>query len=79
MNIIEKEKILEKWFVDQEGKVILKTLRSKNLIKDGILDSLNILTLTLFIEKKFNYKIDISKPKILKNFEKFDKIIKLLN
>ena len=78
MKISEKEKIIEKWFVNREGKVILKQLRKSNLINSGSLDSLDILTLSLFIEKKFKCKIDISKPKILKNFEKVDKIIKMI-
>jgi acyl carrier protein len=33
----------------------------------------------MFLEKKFKIKIDISKPKILKSFEKFDTIVKLLD
>ncbi len=73
-----KKKILENWFVNREGKKILKTLKEVNLVDSGLLDSLDILTLALFLEKKFNCKIDISKPKILKNFEKFENLLKMI-
>ena len=79
MNQKKKEKILENWFADREGKQIIKTLKKVNLVDSGLLDSLDILTLTLFLEKKFNCKIDISKPRILKNFEKFDNLLKMIN
>ena len=78
MNHNTKQKIIENWFVDREGKKIINTLREVNLMESGLLDSLDILTLASFIEKKFNCKIDISKPKILKNFEKFDTLLKLI-
>lgn len=78
MNEKIKQKILENWFIDREGKKIIKTLRKINLMESGLLDSLDILTLVSFIEKKFNCKIDISKPKILKNFEKFDTLLKII-
>jgi acyl carrier protein len=75
----DKIKILQKWFVDREGQSIVKELHKINLLESGILDSLDILTLVMFLEKKFKIKIDISKPKILKSFEKFDTIVKLLD
>ena len=78
-SMTDKEKILQKWFVDREGKSIVKDLKSLNLLESGILDSLDVLTLVMFLEKKFKIKIDISKPKTLKSLEKFETIIKLIN
>ena len=48
----------------------------KNLVDEGLIDSLDILTITSEIEKKTNKKIDISKPK---NFNKFNKYKDLIN
>ena len=72
------EKVLESFFVKKEGKKIKKSLKKINLLKSGILDSMDILNLALFISKKFNIKVDISNEKNLKAFEKFDHILKLI-
>tara|TARA_X000000368_G_C22959750_1_gene680431 strand:- start:487 stop:738 length:252 start_codon:yes stop_codon:yes gene_type:complete len=72
------EKILENFFVKKEGQNIKKSLKKINLLKSGILDSMDILNLALFISKKFNIKVDISNEKNLKAFEKFDHILKLI-
>ena len=42
-------------------KSILKDIDKKNLIDEGLIDSLDILTLASQIEKKTKKKIDISK------------------
>ena len=72
------EKILENFFVKKEGQNIKKSLKKINLLKSGVLDSMDILNLALFISKKFNIKVDISNEKNLKDFEKFDHILKLI-
>ena len=72
------EKILENFFVKKEEQNIKKSLKKINLLKSGILDSMDILNLALFISKKFNIKVDISNEKNLKAFEKFDHILKLI-
>ena len=72
------KKILENFFIKKEGQSIKKSLKKINLIKSGILDSMDILSLALFISKKFNIKVDISNEKNLKAFEKFDHILKLI-
>ena len=72
------EKVLESFFVKKEGQNIKKSLKKINLLKSGVLDSMDILNLALFISKKFNIKVDISNEKNLKAFEKFDHILKLI-
>jgi acyl carrier protein len=77
----KKEKVikeLETFFERRDGKEVLKNLRKKNLIKDGLIDSLDILTLSTIFQKKFNYKINLNNSKNLKSFEKFDKIVNLI-
>ena len=75
---IEYEKTIEKFFVKKEGQSVKKKLRVINLIKSGILDSMDILNLAVFISKRFNIKIDISNEKNLKAFEKFENIVNLV-
>jgi acyl carrier protein len=75
-NRIIKE--LENFFIKKEGKQILKNLRKKNLIKDGLIDSLDILSLSMLLQKRFKFKLNLSSPKTLKSFERFDKIVNLI-
>ena len=74
-NIIIK-KIIDNFFIKKEGKSFLRNIEKKNLVEEGFIDSLDILTITSEIEKKTNKKIDISKPK---NFNKFNKYKDLIN
>ena len=69
--INNNEKKLANFFVKKEGKGILTHLKKGDLFSLGILDSLDIMNLVLFIEKEFNIKLDITKKKdfnILRNF-----------
>ena len=70
------KKIIDNFLVKKEGKSILKDIDKKNLIDEGLIDSLDILTLASQIEKKTKKKIDILKTK---NFNKFKKYKDLIN
>lgn len=74
----QKVTFLENFFIKKEGKQILKNLKKDNLIKQGYLDSMDIVNLALLIQKTYKIKINLSKESILKSFEKFDSIIKLI-
>lgn len=80
---IKKNKIiiehdLFSFFKKKNNKLKLKDIKKVNLIKSGLIDSLDILDLTSFIKKKFKTNLDISDHKILKQYEKFETIIKLI-
>ena len=44
--------IVDNFLTKKEGRSILKNIEKKNLVNDGILDSLDILTVASEIEKK---------------------------
>ena len=69
---------LENYFSKKEGKQVLKSIKKINLIKTGYLDSMDVVNLASLIQKKYKKKINLSKEKVLKSFEKFDLIIKLI-
>ena len=75
-NKIIIKKILDNFLIKKESKSILKNIEKRNLIKDGLIDSLDILFLASEIAKKTKKKIDISKSK---NFNKFKSYKDLLN
>jgi acyl carrier protein len=72
------ERQLFSFFIKKNNKLKLKNIKKINLIKSGVLDSLDILDLVSFIKKKFKTNLDISDHKILKQCEKFKAIIKLI-
>ena len=78
LNKVNIEYSLLTFFKKKNSKLSLKKIKKVNLIKSGIIDSLDIVDLTSFIKKKFKINIDISDPKILKQYEKFEEIKKLI-
>ena len=70
------KKILDNFLIKKEGKSILRNIEKKNLIKDGYIDSLDVLFLASEIAKKTKKKIDISQSK---NFNKFKRYKDLIN
>lgn len=70
------KKILDQFLIKKEGASILKNIEKKNLISDGLIDSLDVFLIASEIEKKTKIKIDIS---IKKNFNKFKKYKSLIN
>ena len=74
----QKINFLEDYFVKKEGKQVLKNIKKINLIKAGYLDSMDVVNLASLIQETYKKKIDLSKETVLKSFEKFDLIIKLI-
>tara|TARA_B100000161_G_C33222559_1_gene269160 strand:- start:53 stop:295 length:243 start_codon:yes stop_codon:yes gene_type:complete len=69
--------IVDEFLKDKLGDTFHVDVKKKNLINDGLLDSLDILTLSSIIEKKTKRKINISDPKIFKKFHKYSDLIKI--
>ena len=59
--------IIDDFLTKKEGKSILKNIEKKNLVNDGILDSLDILTVASEIEKKTKKKLIFLNQRFLKN------------
>ena len=78
LNKNKKIIFLENFFIKKEGKQILKNIKKKNLIKEGYLDSMDVVSLASLIQKHFKIKINLSKESVLKSFENFNSIIKLI-
>ena len=79
MSKIKKvEKFLEDFLKKKEGKINIKNLLNKNLVRNGILDSMDIIVLTSNINKKFNIQINLASQTTLKKFEKFRDLVDLI-
>ena len=69
--------IVDNFLVKKEGKKILKGIEKKNLLNEGIIDSLDVFTLASLIEKKAKRKLNISNDKIFKKFQKYQELTNL--
>ena len=69
--------IVDNFLVKKEGKKILKGIEKRNLISEGIIDSLDVFTLASLIEKKAKRKLNISNDKIFKKFQKYKELTNL--
>ena len=69
------EKFLIEYFIDKEGKSVKKIIYNENLLDIGIIDSLDLVTLSIEIEKKFKIKINPNSSTTLSNFKYFNKMV----
>tara|TARA_Y100000780_G_C13534489_1_gene358968 strand:- start:215 stop:451 length:237 start_codon:yes stop_codon:yes gene_type:complete len=69
--------IVDNFLVKKEGKKILKGIEKKNLLNEGIIDSLDVFTLASLIEKKAKRKLNISNDTIFKKFQKYKELTNL--
>lgn len=70
--------IIDNFLIKKEGNSILKEIENRNLLDEGLIDSLDILTISSEIEKKTKKKIDISKSKNYKKFNKYKDLINII-
>ncbi len=66
---------LDNFFLEKMGKETFKNIKTKNLISDGLIDSLDIVTLSFLIKKRFKIDIKVNE----KNIALFNSYDKLLN
>ena len=78
MKKIDIEKYIVNYFIEKEGKGIIKILFKINLFEEGIIDSLDLVTISIEIENKFNVKINPNSSETLKNFTHVKKIIEYI-
>ncbi len=66
---------IDNFLIKKNGKIVLKNIEKKNLITDGILDSLDVFSLASLIEKKIKKKVNISDKKIFDKFSRYKDLI----
>ena len=78
MEFSQTEKIVAQFFVEREGEEILKVKKKIDFVDEGILDSLDIISLADYLQKKFNKKIDVTNYETIQAFHRFNDIVKLV-
>lgn len=78
MKFTNAEQKLTHFFVEREGDGILEEIREIDFIETGIIDSLDLVSLAVFIEKHFGKKIDLTSPLTFNAARRFDTLMKLI-
>ena len=68
-------KFLNNYFLSKIGKQNLKSLKKKDLIDSGIIDSLDIVTLSVIIKKSFNIDLSINSQKSINVFKSYNSLL----
>ena len=79
MTPLEIREKLSLFFVDREGPEILENIDHIDLVDEGILDSLDFLSLAIYIEEQFNFKIDLTNESTFIAMRRFSTLIALLS
>ena len=69
---------LEGFFSQREGVEALGNIRKVDLVAEGYMDSLDILSLAAQLEIAFGVKLDFSDSQTFINMRQFDTIVKLI-
>jgi acyl carrier protein len=78
MEFTDVEQKLAQFFVEREGDGILEEIREIDFIGTGIIDSLDMVSLAMFIEQNFHKKIDLTSPETFNAVRRFDSLITLI-
>ena len=79
MEFSQIEKTVAQFFIEREGDEIIKVIKKIDFVDEGIIDSLDIVSLAEYLQIKFNKKIDITKYETLQAFHSFNDIVKLVS
>tara|TARA_B100001123_G_C15302504_1_gene1021539 strand:- start:1761 stop:2000 length:240 start_codon:yes stop_codon:yes gene_type:complete len=72
---MEPKKFLDDYLKSKVGKKDFKKIIKKNLISEGIIDSLDIVFLSVNIKKKFDITIKFNDEKSIQLFSSYEKLL----
>lgn len=75
--LTEQEMKLARFFVQREGDGVLDVIRDIDFMEQGLLDSLDMVTLAVFVQKEFGRKLDLTAPDIMRAMSRFDSLYRL--
>lgn len=78
MELQEIEKVIERFFVEREGEGISEIIRDIDFIEEGILDSLDLVSLSVFIESNLRKKIDVTDDQTFQSMRRFDSLVAMV-
>ena len=79
MKFTDAEQKLAQFFVEREGEGVLEEIRNIDFIEAGIIDSLDLVSLAVFIEQNFHKKINLVSPETFNAARRFDSLMELIS
>lgn len=73
-----KEEVLEEFFIRREGAEIVDSLKDVDLFETGLLDSLDVVELAVYLENELGLKIDLTHESSFKAMRRFSSILELI-
>lgn len=77
MDYSQDELRLARFFTEREGDGVLAELRDIDFVEQGYLDSLDMVSLAVFVEKEFGRKLDLTQPDIFEKMRNFKSLMAL--
>lgn len=77
MALTEQELKLARFFVQREGEGVLEVIKDINFVEQGLLDSLDMVSLAVFVQREFGRKLDLTQPGIMQSMSRFDSLFQL--
>lgn len=72
------KKFLDNYLISKVGKKDFESIKNKNLISSGIIDSLDIVTLSVMVKKKFKIDFVINSQNTINIFESYKLILQTI-
>jgi acyl carrier protein len=73
-----REEVLEEFFIRREGAEIVDSLKDVDLLETGLLDSLDVIELAVYLENELDLKIDLTQENSFKAMRRFSSILELI-
>jgi acyl carrier protein len=78
MGFTEIETKLAQFFIEREGEGILEVIKDIDFFDEGIIDSLDFVSLAVYVEDNFGKKLDLTNPDVFKAMKRFQSLIELI-
>jgi acyl carrier protein len=72
------EQLVANYFIQKEGENILDSIKEIDFIDSGIIDSLDLINLAVYIEETFNLKLNLVDESTFNSIRQFDSLVKLI-
>jgi len=73
------EQKLAQFFIEREGEGILEVIRDVDFFEQGFIDSLDMVTLAVYVERNFQKKLDLTDPKTFEAMKKFNTLMNIIS
>ena len=72
------EQLVADYFIQKEGETILQSIKEIDFIDSGIIDSLDLINLAVYIEETFNIKLNLVDESTFNSIRRFDSLVQLI-